>query len=57
MTLSNERNKYNQNRTQENWPNYKKQRNKRVNILREEKTEYFNNLDVKTITENVFVDC
>ena len=43
------RNKY---RTEDNWANYKKQRNFCVNLLRKTKTEYFEKLNVKYLTKN-----
>ena len=46
--------KCNKNRTDENWSNYKKQRNLRY-ILRKTKKQYFNNLNIKTsLTERKF---
>ena len=44
--------KYNKNRTYENWSNYKKQRNICTNILKDTKIGYFNNIDIKNITDN-----
>ena len=52
MTRSRLRNKYNKNRTYQNWSNYKKQRNICTNILKKTKTDYFNNIDIKNITDN-----
>ena len=46
------RNKYNKNGTYENWSNDKKQRNICKNILKKTKTDYFNNIDIKNITDN-----
>ena len=46
------RNKYNKNCTYENWSNDKKQRNICTNILKKTKTYYFNNTDIKNITDN-----
>ena len=42
-------NKY---RTEENWANYKKQRNFCVNLLRKTKAEYFQKLNVKDLSDN-----
>ena len=36
----------------ENWSNYEKQRNTCTNILKKTKTNYFNNIDIKNITDN-----
>ena len=52
MTRSRLRNKYNKNRTYENWSNHKKQSNNCTNILKKTKTDYFNNIDIKNITDN-----
>ena len=52
MTRSRLRKNYNKNRTYENWSNYKKQRNIYTNILKKTKTDYFNNIDIKNITDN-----
>ena len=52
MTRSCLRNKYNKNRTFENWSNYKKQRNICTNILKKTKTDYFSNIAIKNITDN-----
>ena len=48
MTRTRMRNKYNKNCTYENWSNCKKPRNICTNI----KTDYFNNIDTKNITDN-----
>ena len=45
-------NKYNQNRIAENWNNFRRQRNLCVKLFRTEKKRYYNNLDVKLITDN-----
>ena len=47
MVRSKLKNKYNKNRTEENWDSYKKQRNFCVNLLRKNKTYYFNDLNIK----------
>ena len=52
MVRSKLENKYNKSRTEENWVSYKKQRNFCVNLLRKTKKDYFNNLDIKNITDN-----
>ena len=46
------RNKYNQNRIAENWNNFRRQRNLCAKLFRTEKKRYYNNLDVKLITDN-----
>ena len=52
MTRSGLRNKYNKNRTYENLPNCKKQYNICTNILKKAKPDYFNNIDIKNITDS-----
>ena len=52
MTRSRLKNIYNKKRTFENLENYKKQRNFVVKLLRNTKYEYFNNMDVKNLTDN-----
>ena len=52
MVRSKLKNKYNKNRTGENWDSYKKQRNFCVNLLRKTKKYYFNDLNVKNITDD-----
>ena len=52
MVKSKLKNKYNKNRTGENWDSYKKQRNFCVNLTRKTKKDYFNNLNIKNITDN-----
>ena len=39
-------------RTKEDWNNYKKQRNLRVNLLRSTKKDYFQKLNIKDLTDN-----
>ena len=51
MTRSRSRNKYNKNRTCENWSNYKKQCNICTNILKKIKTDYCNSIDIKNIID------
>ena len=46
------RNKYLRNKILENKKKYTKQRNYCVSLLRKSKREYYNNLDVKSITDN-----
>ena len=46
------RNRYNSNRTLENWNAFKRQRNKCVKILRQAKINYYKNLDMKCLTDN-----
>ena len=52
MVRSKLKNKYNKNRTEENWGSYKKQRNFCVNLLRKTKKDYFNDLNINNITDN-----
>ena len=52
MVRSKLKNKYNKNRTGENWDSYKKQRNFCVNLLRKTKKDYFSDLNIKNITDN-----
>ena len=40
------RNRYNKDRTVENWNKFRKHRNSRVNLLRREKRNYYNNPDI-----------
>ena len=42
----------NKKRTNDNWGNYKKQRNFCVNLLRETKTDYFQNLNIRDLSDN-----
>ena len=39
-------------RTDDNWANYKKQRNFSINLLRKTKTECFQKLNVKDLSDN-----
>ena len=39
-------------RNKENWKKYKQQRNKCLSILKGTKTNYFNNLNPKVVTDN-----
>ena len=52
MHRSKLKNIYNNYRTEDNWANYKKQRNFCVNLLRKTKTEYFQKLNVKDLSDN-----
>ena len=52
MTRSKVKRKYNLDVTIVNFDDYKKQRNICVNLLRKSKKQYFNNIDVKNVTDN-----
>ena len=52
MTRSRLRNKFNRNPTPENRTNYTKYRNVYTSLFRKEKKSYYNNLDLKHITDN-----
>ena len=52
MTRSMLKRRYNLDRTTINFEKYKKQRNIYVNLLRKSKKQYFNNADVKNLTDN-----
>ena len=52
MKRSKVRNKFNKGRNAKNWSDYKQQRNYCSNLLKESKTNHFNNLNVKDVTEN-----
>ena len=52
MLRSRLRNKYNEDRTAENWNRFRKQRNSCVKLFRKEKRNYYNNLDISHITDN-----
>ena len=52
MHRSKLKNIYNNYRTEHNWANYKKQINFCVNLLRKTKTEYFQKLNVKDLSDN-----
>ena len=43
--------KFNKERNTENWSEYKRQRNRCSNLLKGSKKRYFNNLNVKDVTE------
>ena len=46
------KNIYNKKRTNDNWTNYKKQRNFCVNLLRKTKADYFQNLNIRDLSDN-----
>ena len=52
MERSKLKNKCNKFPTNENWKIYKKQRNYCVNLLKKEKKEYYNNLNIKKFNDN-----
>ena len=52
MTRSKLKRRYNLDRTTINFENYKKQRNTCVTLLRKSEKQYFNNIDVKNVTDN-----
>ena len=52
MHRSKLKNIYNKKRTNDNWANYKKQRNFCVNLLRKTKTDYFKNLNIRDLSDN-----
>ena len=52
MHRSKLKNIYNKKRTNDNWANYKKQRNFCVNLLRKTKTDYFQNLNIRDLSDN-----
>ena len=43
---------YNKNWTNDNWSNFKKQRNFCVNLLRKTKIDYFQNLNIRDLSDN-----
>ena len=51
-TRTNLRNKYNKNKSQENWNAFKKQRNRCVKMLRQAKIDYYKTLDIKYLVDN-----
>ena len=51
MTRSRLKNIYNKKRSYENWDKYKKQRNFCVKLLRKTKQDYFNNIDIKSVSD------
>ena len=46
------KNIYNKKRINDNWTNYKKQRNFCVNLLRKTKADYFQNLNIRDLSDN-----
>ena len=52
MLRSRLRNKYNEERTAENWNNFRKQRNSCVKLFRKEKRNYYNSLAISLVTDN-----
>ena len=51
-TRTNLRNRYNKNKSQENWNAFKKQRNRCVKMLRQAKIDYYKTLDIKYLVDN-----
>ena len=51
MTLSRLKNIYNKKRSFENWDKYEKQRNFYVKLLRKTNQNYFNNIDIKSVSD------
>ena len=51
MTRSKLKNIYTKKRSNENWDKYKKQRNFCVKLLRKTKQDYFNNIDIKSVSD------
>ena len=52
MLRSRLKNNLNKQRSDENWNNYKKQRNFCVKLLRQTKEKYFSDINVKSISDN-----
>mgnify|MGYP001792265277 CR=1 FL=1 len=52
MVRSKLRNIFNCNKSSNNWSKYKRQRNLCVNLLRQNKRHYFNNLNIKSVTDS-----
>ena len=52
MTRSRLKNKFNKNSSTKNWNSYKKQRNFCLKLLRQTKEKYFNNINVKKVSDN-----
>ena len=44
--------KFNKERNHINWCNFKRQRNRCLNILQKNKKGYFNNLNIKPVSDN-----
>ena len=51
MTRSRFKNIYNKQPSYDNWDKYKKQRNFCVEFLRKTKQDYFNNIDIKCVSD------
>ena len=52
MIRSRLKNKFNKNSSAKNWNSYKKQRNFCLKLLRQTKEKYFNNINVKKVSDN-----
>ena len=52
MTRSRLKNKFNKNSSAKNWNSHKKQRNFCLRLLRQTKEKYFNNINVKKVSDN-----
>ena len=52
MIRSKLKNKFNKERSHINWCNFKRQHNRWLNILRKTKKEYYNNLNIKQVSDN-----
>ena len=52
MLQSKLKNKFNKKTNHINWCNYKRQRNRYLSILRKNKKEYFNSLNIKQVSDN-----
>ena len=52
MTRSRLKNIYNKKRSYDSWDKYKKQRTFCVKLLRKTKQDYFNNIDIKSVSDN-----
>ena len=52
MLRSRLKNNLNRQRSDENWDNYKKERNFSVKLLRQTKEKYFSDIKVKSISDN-----
>ena len=52
MNRSRCKNKYLKNRTVENWERYRQLRNKCVKLTKKVKTDYFKNINIRSIIDN-----
>ena len=52
MTSSSLKNKFNKNNSAKNWNSYKKQRNFCLKLVRQTKKKYFNNINVKKVSDS-----